>query len=233
MQRPYQGMAFEAKDKNKIKFLVLVSAIALLWFIGGYFNIPAARLENFLIKFPTFYSGVIFIIFYVIVTFFIWLSKDAFRFISAVLFGAYISTFLIFAAEVINAFILFFLSRSLGRDYLESKAGGRYSWLDKKLAGVNFLWLVIFRATPLIPFRFMDLAAGLTRITFRKYLAAVVLGTPLRTFWLQYILAGVGRNMLNNPLAITDYLLLNKNIFVFSFIYLILVIIVALKIRKD
>lgn len=226
-------MEFGAKNKNKIKFLILVFAIVLLWFIGRYFNVSTAGLEIFLKKFPILYSGIIFVILYVIVTFFIWLSKDAFRLISAILFGAYISTFFIFVAEVINAFILFFLSRSLGRDYLESKAKGRYSRLDKKLAEVSFIWLVVFRATPLIPFRFMDLAAGLTRITFKKYLAAVVLGTPLRIFWLQYILAGVGRNVLSNPLAIADYLLLNKNIFVFSFIYFILVIIVALKIKKD
>jgi len=226
-----KSMENKTEGNNKIKFLILVFAVALLWLAGGYFNIPTDGLENFLKKFPVFYSGIIFVILYVIVTFFIWISKDIFRLISAILFGAYISTFFIFIAELINAFILFFLSRSLGRDYVEAKVRNRYRGLEKRLGGVNFLWLVIFRATPLIPFRFMDLAAGLTRISFSKYLAAVVLGTPLRVFWVQFILAGVGRKVFSNPLVIADYLYLNRNVFIFSLVYLTLVVIVAFKIN--
>lgn len=218
--------------KNKIKFLVLIIAILLLWFLGRCFHIDSENIQKLLGKFPIFYAGIIFIILYCLVTFFIWLSKDVFRFIAAVLFGAYISTLLVFIAETLNAFVLFYFSRGLGRSFVEDFLKGNYKNLDEKLARINFFWLFMFRAVPLIPFRFLDLGAGLTRISFRRYVIAVILGSPLRIFWVQYVLAGVGKSIFNNPYALSEYLLSNKTLFMFSLVYLILVILLGLKIKE-
>lgn len=220
-----------AKYKNKIKFTIFIIAIVLIYYIGRFFPIDTKAIENSLKKFPLFYSGALFIILYVVFTFFIWLSKDIFKLTAAILFGAYLSTLFILIAETINAFILFYLARFLGRDFVENSLKGSPKNLDERLAKVNFFWLFIFRATPLIPFRFLDLGVGLTNISFRMYLAAVILGSPLRIFWVQYVLAGVGRSIFNNPLAVSEYLMQNKALFLLSFVYLLLVFLVALKIK--
>ncbi len=229
-------MAKRAEYQDRIKFLIFVVALALFWLLSRHFHIEPDSAENFFRKIPLLYSGAIFIILYVIVTFFIWFSKDVFRVVAAVLFGAYISTVFVFIAEALNAFILFFLSRCLGRGFVENKTGGKYGGLDKKLARIGFFWLVMFRLAPLAPFRFMDITAGLMDIPFKKYLFAVILGSPFRIFWLQFIFAGVGKSILYNPTmsvsTLTSYFLCNKPVFVFSFIYLVLVIIVALKIGR-
>ena len=218
--------------KNKIKFLVLIIAILSLWFLGRYFHIDSENIQKSLGKFPIFYAGIIFVILYCLVTFFIWLSKDVFRFVAAVSFGAYISTLLIWLAETVNAFVLFYFSRCLGRSFVENSLKGKYKNLDEKLARVNFFWLFMFRAVPLIPFRFLDLGTGLTRISFRRYVIAVILGSPLRIFWVEYVLAGVGKSIFNNPYALSEYLLSNKTLFMFSLLYLILVILLGLKIKE-
>lgn len=226
-------MINRAEYQNKIKFLIFIATIVVFWLLGRYFHIEPDNLEDFLKKIPVLYSAAIFILSYVIVTFFIWFSKDVFRVVAAVLFGAYISTIFVFAAEILNAFILFFLSRYLGRGFVENKAGKSLAGFEKKLEGSGFFWLVMFRLAPFAPFRFMDMAAGLTNIPFKKYLLAVFLGSPLRIFWLQFIFAGVGKSIFYDPKSIvsvlTEYLLRNRAVFVFTFIYLILVIIVALK----
>jgi len=221
------------QKKNKIKFLVLIILVALIFIFGAKFNIKSDVLERYLSSFPFYLSAVIFILSYVIFTFFLWFSKDVFRFASAILFGAYISTALIFIAEFINAIILFGLSRGLGRDFVKQDIGSKFHWVEKRVEGVNFFWLVLFRVTPLIPFRFLDLACGLTSISLRRYLLIVFIGSPLRIFWLQYILAGLGKNIFTHPEALPNYLLANKSVFIYSLIYLILVIIVAFKMRKD
>lgn len=220
------------KYKDKIKFLTLVIGLVLIWYLGRYFHIRPDKIEVFLVKLPLLASGAIFVVLYVVVTFFLWLSKDIFKLVSAFLFGAYISTLLIFIAETINALVLFRLSRYLGRSFLERSFGKKYSGLDKKLADISPFWLLMFRSVPLVPFRFLDLATGLTDISFKRYLLAVVLGSPVRIFWVQYILAGVGKSVFNNPYALVDYLSLNKAVFIFSFLYFILVIFVALKIKR-
>ena len=219
---------------HKVKFLIFATAILLIWYLGKFSYIDTKALETSFKEFPPLYSGIIFIISYVIVTFFIWLSKDVFRFMAAVVFGAYLSTLLIWIAETINAFILFYLARSLGRDFVERSLKASTINLDGRLGRVTFFWLFMFRATPLLAFRFLDLGAGLTKISFKKYLAAVVLGSPLRIFWLQYILAGVGKSLFSRPGALTEYLLAHKAILYSSFIYIVLVVLVASKLKiKD
>ena len=220
-----------AKQKNNIKFLILVAAIILLWNLGNYFHVDSESIQKSLKQFPVYYSGAIFIILYVIVTFFIWLSKDIFRLTAAILFGAYQSTLFIWIAEVINAFVLFFFSRFLGRSFVENSFKKKYPNLDKRLAELNLFWLFIFRAVPLVPFRFLDLAVGLTNISLKRYVIAVVLGSPLRIFWVQYVLAGVGKNVLSNPYLLVEYFSSNKIVFILSLVYLILVILVALKVK--
>ena len=219
--------------KNKISFLVLIIAILLLGFLGRYFHIDSDKIQEFLGKFPVLYAGVIFVVLYVVVTFFIWLSKDIFKLVCAVLFGAYISTLFIWIAEIINAYILFSLSRYLGRSFVEdSFKTPKFKNLDERLTKTNFFWLFMFRLVPLVPFRFLDLTIGLTNISFKKYLIAVVLGSPIRIFWVQYVLSGVGVGIFSKPYALVEYLMANKTLFGFSFIYLAMVILVAFKIKR-
>lgn len=99
------------------------------------------------------------------------------------------------------------------------------------MAQANFAWLFIFRTVPLIPFRFMDLAAGLTKISLRNYLIISALGSFPRIFWLQYILAAIGKGIVTKPEAVINYLMLNRPAFIFTLVYLVLVIVVLIKLR--
>lgn len=223
-------MSFK-RYKSELGLLLLIISLAIIWYLGRSYHIDPAEVEGSLKKFPLFLSGAIYITLYVVITFFIFFSKDVFWVLGAVLFGAVFSTLVICLAECINAFILFYLARNLGRGYVEKKVSGKYKYLDEKLGKVKFLWLFIFRAAPLIPYRFMDLAAGLTSIHFRRYFTAVVLGTPLKTFWIQYILAGVGYNIFRNPSSLVQYFLSNRILFIFSFVYIIFIIAVLIKLK--
>jgi len=217
---------------NIFKFIIFVGIIALLWLTGKILPLDKDTIKNSLTRFPLILSCVIFIFSYVIVTFFIWFSKDIFRIISAFLFGPYISTFLVWISETINAFILFNMARYLGRDFVEDflrKSGGS---LDKKFSEAGFPWLLAFRAVPLVPFRFLDIFTGLTDIPPRRYLWAVVLGSPIRIFWLQYALAIAGESVFKDPRKLSEFMLNNKLLFYWSLIYLVLVAVVFFKLKK-
>jgi uncharacterized membrane protein YdjX (TVP38/TMEM64 family) len=220
-----------ARYKNKIKSLVLIICLILLWYAGRLLRIDTEALGKSLNRFPVLYSGIIYVVLYVIVTFFIFFSKDIFWIEGALVFGPYLSTLLVIIAEVINAFIFFHLARYLGRNFVEHYLKKKSETLDDRLANINFFWLFIMRLVPLIPYRFLDLGVGLTKIHFRRYFLAVLLATPIRVFWVQYILAAVGKNIFNKPELLIDYLLQNKALFVFSFIYLVLVILAAFKLK--
>lgn len=217
---------------KNFRFLILLAGLIFLWYLGRFFHLDTDAIQNSLAKFPLIFSGLIFIFLYCLVTFFVWFSKDIFRVIAAVLFGPYYSTLFVFSGEVINALILFGLARYLGGPFFAGKVQPDRKNFSAKIARTNFFWLFLFRFTPLIPFRFMDIAAGAANIPFRRYFSAVILGSPVRIFWLQYILSGVGKAVLDDPMRLQEYLLKNRPMFIFSFIYFILVIFVAFRMKK-
>lgn len=220
-------------QKSAFKFFILLLLVVLSWYISGFFHIDTIPVKAFLAKFPLFISGLIFILLYCVLTFFIFFSKDILWVASAVLFGPLISSIFIWIAEIINVFILFYLSRILGRKFVENSLdNSKFKELDQRLGNLNIIWLFILRVTPLIPYRFMDMAAGLTRISFRKYLIAAVLGSPLKIFWMQYILAGVGEAILKNPLVAADFFMQHRQVLLFTMIYPVLIIIVLIKFRQ-
>jgi uncharacterized membrane protein YdjX (TVP38/TMEM64 family) len=219
-------------QKNKIKFLILVIALFLIWLLGRYFNLDIQAIRKSLEGYPLIYSAVIYIILYVVISFFVFFSKDLFWLMGAILYGAALSTLFICIAETINACILFYLARSLGRNYVWKTLTGKYKNFDEKLSNIGFFWVLVFRAAPLIPYRILDLAAGLTNIKFRKYLLAVILGSPVKMFWIQYILTAVGANFFKNPSLTISYFTQNPALLIFSFIYIILIITVIIKIKK-
>jgi len=113
-------MSFK-RYKNELRFILLIIAFVLIWYLGKFYHIDSAAIQKSLNKFPIFLSALIYITLYVIVTFFIFFSKDVFWLLGAVLFGAVFSTLFICIAEAINAIILFHLARNLGRAYVAKR----------------------------------------------------------------------------------------------------------------
>ncbi len=219
-------------NQEPLRLVVLLGGLLLLWLTGRLFSLDLAGVEEFFRKVPLAIAGPCFVGAYVVVTLVVWFSKDLFRIAGALVYGPYWSTLFLCVGELINAWIHFGLSRRLGRGWVESRLGRRYRTLDTRIGNLDFLWLLLFRATPLIPYRFLDLAAGLTSMRFRRYLAACVLATPPRVFWLQFILAGVGRTILTDPAAAGRYLEENPVAFAWTCGYVVLVILVAWRLRR-
>ena len=219
-------------ENSTLRFVALIGILVLCWYAGRYFEIDTAFYKSWLLQFPLFISGLIFVLLYVGVTFFAWLAKDLFKIIGAFVFGAYLSTFLIWIAEMFNAAILFHLSRNLGRGFVESKLKRKEGGLNRKIEGSGFWGIFALRAVPLIPYRFLDLACGLTKISFAKYFLIVVVGSPPRIFWIQFILAGIGEAFLKDPNALTKYLMENNAVFLWSFLYVIAAIVIVIRWNK-
>ncbi len=220
------------KFKSAIKFLLLIAILALSWMLGRHYSFDIDHFRELLLRFPLVWSGLIFVFLYVAVTFFAWFSKDLFKLLGAVVFGAYLSSLFIWIAEIFNATILFHLSYFLGRDFVERSLPGKLKNFDQKLASAGFGGIFLLRIVPLVPFRFLDMAAGLTRVRFRQYLLAVIFGSPLRIFWVQYIITGVGKAFFKDPRVLIEYFTVNKFFYFLSLIYVIVAIVVAFKMKN-
>lgn len=229
----------KAGHKREIKFFLLIAILGVLWYLGakraGIVNAHLEAIQSYLQSIPLLLAGVIFVGLYVVVTFFVWFSKDFFRFAGALIFGLYGSTILVLIAETINAAVLFYFSRWLGRDFVGYSLGGRYAGLRERIGKAGFFWLFLFRGTPLFPFRLLDLAAGLTTISLVRYMLAVIIGSPLRIFWQQYAYT-VFKDAVFNPSLLIEQLNQNPEkalpLILSSFVYVVLIIIVAIRLKR-
>lgn len=143
----------------------------------------------------------------------------------AILFGPVVSTIFVWLAEMGNAFALFYLSRNLGREFVEQKFKLKSQQLDRVKEDSTYFGIFTLRINPLIPFRFMDLGAGLTSITFRKYFNGILLASLLRIFWLQSILAGIGTSIFQDIETARKFLMDNPIIVIYSALYFLVVIV--------
>jgi len=212
-----------------VKFIIFLTLLGLFIFVGRFYSPDIERIDSFLKKVPIAFASFAFTLFYVVGTFFIWYLKDPLKIVGATLFGAYLSTILIYIAEIINAYLFFHISNVLGKDFVEKSLRGKFKNFYKNLENINLGGIFILRVIPLIPYRILDLSFGLSKVPFRRYILAVVLASPLRIFWIQFILAGIRGFSLTK---IIEYFSHNIFIFFLSFIYFIVTLIVALKLKK-
>ncbi|MCA9406306.1 MAG: TVP38/TMEM64 family protein [Candidatus Omnitrophica bacterium] len=195
--------------------------------IGRAFHLDVESFKDTLPTYSWPIAAVIFVAAYVVVTFFVWLvAKDVFRISGAFVFGAYGSTFLIWIAECINAVVLFLFSRRMGRAYIEEKFHLKNKNMDrfKNTGGWGTFAL---RLNPLVPFRFMDLSYGLTRLPLYRYMVVVVIATLPRVFLVQYILVRLGKVPFADLNAVIEYLSGDMFIVVFILTYFTTLLIVT------
>lgn len=212
-----------------IRFLLFIGFLAGLWCLGKAFHIDIDQVHAWLARYPLWLSGLLYIVVYVGITTLLWVGTiDFFRTTAALLFGPYVSTILVYIAEIFNASILFLISRQLGREFVEQKFNLKEKDLKYTKSNSGFWWALALRMNPLVPFRFMDLGFGLTKLSFSKYFWAVVLGSPARIFWLQFILAGVGEALFKDKAALVNYLLSHSNVLMLSGVYFFSVVVITL-----
>jgi uncharacterized membrane protein YdjX (TVP38/TMEM64 family) len=212
-----------------VRFLSFIILLAGLWLLGKTFNVDVVQIRTWLLQYPLWLSGLFFVALYVGITTVLWFGTiDIFRTTAAILFGPYLSTILVYIAEVCNASILFSISRKLGREFVEQRFHLKEKDLRYTQNTAGFWWAFALRINPLVPLRFLDLGFGLTKLPFFIFVLSVVAGLPLRIFWLQLILAGVGDAVFKDQWMMVNYLLTHQHILLFSGFYFMAVVIITI-----
>ncbi|GEM_PF-412409 len=76
----------------------------------------------------------------------------------------------------IGAMVAFGAGRFLGRGFVESIVGERFNTMLERIAKHGFQIILYLRMVPVIPYNALNLIAGASRITFRDYFWASVVG---------------------------------------------------------
>ncbi len=214
---------------NSFKFLSLIAILTGCWWLGRELDIDFEHYREMFKQYPVFISGLIFIGLYSAITLVVWfVAKDVFRIMAAVLYGPLTSTIIIWLAELLNAFILFHLSRLLGREFVQQRFKVRSKDIDHVKKDTSFWWILALKINPLFPFRLLDLGFGLSSASFLKYFTISAIFTPFRIYWLQFVLAGVGGEILKDINFVRDFLVDNPFIIIYSVIYFLSVFVLTI-----
>ncbi len=206
---------------HQIRFLILILLAGCFLALSPFIHIDQQVCQDYLKRFPVFWSALIFIFLYVGLTFLVWVGpKDVLRVAGAFLFGPYLSTVIVWFGEMGNACVMFSLSRHFGRGYIAEKLPGQMERVDQIMAGKSGWGIFFAKFFPVIPFRFLDLVCGLTRISLKKYLLISAVASPLRIFVIQFFVA-LGVDTILNPAKLSVYLQGHPAIFLAVVLYLI------------
>jgi uncharacterized membrane protein YdjX (TVP38/TMEM64 family) len=177
------------ESRGKTNFLFFFIFVIIFIFAGRFFHFDPEHSRQFFSQYSPFWSGVVFLLLYVVGTFFIWFGpKDVLRVAALFIFGVMQSTVLIYIGEMLNMAALFWFSRKMGRPFVEAKAQGRIKQIEEAASQTSAAAIFFMKFYPVISFRLLDLGYGLTKISFLKYAVISLIASPLRLYIVQYFL---------------------------------------------
>lgn len=142
-------------------------------------------------------------------------------FVGAIIYGTWLGTLLNLLGATLGASIAFFGASYLGRDFVETLMKGKFDQFKKNVEKNGFSVILLLRLVPLFPFIGINYASGLTRIKFKDYFFATLLGMIPGAFVYTYLFATLGETILTEGFQFTDLLTIDVLLPVALFIILI------------
>ncbi|MGG7176855.1 TVP38/TMEM64 family protein [Clostridium paraputrificum] len=173
------------KRENKIKFFLFITIVAVSLFIlfknrEYIMSLDIDKVAEFIGE-----RGILAIFIYMFIyflkPFFVVIPSNIIAIIGGTLFGPVKGFILTMIGFWISATIAFYLSRFLGRDFVEGIVGKRLVNLDNNIEKNGFKILFMLRLPPILPYDPLSYACGFTKINYRDFIAASLLGVVPET----------------------------------------------------
>lgn len=124
-------------------------------------------------------GGILFALIYVVTTAVLF-PQTPFNLGAGFLFGVFWGSVLVTVASTIAAIIAFLLTRYVARDFIARKLGryARFETMDQAIEKHGLKLVFLMRLQPVfVPFAYLNMGLGLTRVRLSDYVLGTVLGT--------------------------------------------------------
>jgi len=161
--------------KNTIFLLFIISLVVtglIVYMLGG---ISPEDLRLWLSRGGV-WTPLIYIAVYVLATVLI-LPSTALNLTGGAIFGPWLGTLWTSVAALIAAVVSFSFTRTVGREVVVARLGGKFQVMDDRLKQGGLFYMFALRLLPIIPYGLVNFTAGLTSIKFRDYFLGTLLGT--------------------------------------------------------
>lgn len=164
-----------------LKFILLGSFVIFAIFLGSYLatyhKLDATVIQNEIARLGI-WSSVGFFALATLLVFFL-LPGMLVSISAGAIFPFWLAVLLVFASQVTGSTLAFLFARYLGRDFVKTLLDTRFSKLkiyDDGLEKNGFKFVLLLRLIPLFPFNGLNIGLALTKVRFRDYFLATILG---------------------------------------------------------
>jgi len=173
---------------------MILTIIFIVYGIQNHLFSSQDALKQFL-EFYGIWAPIIFILFQIVQVIFPILPGSIGCIAGIIFWGPIVGTFYNYIGICLGSFAAFYLSRTLGSDFVKTitkhKLFGKYKHLIEENSKFD-KWFAMAIFFPLAPDDFLCYLAGLTKITYRKFAKIILLGKPFGiiayTFGLNFII---------------------------------------------
>ena len=189
------------KNRETLKLIVILSLLFVsAFFIFKYWNdlthINIRELKKFIISYGIF-SALIFVIIYSVKPIALIIPASVLSILAGNIFGAFFA----FILSIIGCFfagsLAFFLSRILGKSFVDKVLKGKLLSLDDDIEKHGFKIMLLMRLSFVFPYDALSYAAGLTKMRYEDFILGTVLGVIPEMFAYSFIGSNIG-----NPFSI-------------------------------
>jgi len=166
--------------KNIPKVLIGIIILIILWWIvksqfNNFRHFTPDSIRDFLEIFGK-KAAIVYILAYAINTILPFPPLAILSLTAGLAFGKLWGAVYLMTGAMLGASVAFFLSRSLAKDIIEKVLKGKIKDLDEEMKTKGFVTVLFFRLIPIIPHEVLNYASGLTKISFRDYFFATLIG---------------------------------------------------------
>ncbi len=176
-----------------LAFVVLVAAIGVgLYFLQAYLRTPLERFLNWVRELGA-WGPIVLAAAYVLACIF-FIPGTLLTLGAGALFGVPKGFLAVFVGANLGAAAAFLVGRTLVRGWVEKKVAGnpKFRAIDQAIGEQGFKIVLLLRLSPVFPFTLLNYGLGLTRVSFRDYVLANLLGMLPGTLMYVYLGSAVG-----------------------------------------
>jgi uncharacterized membrane protein YdjX (TVP38/TMEM64 family) len=170
------------KARKFLILLVFAAVVAAFHFLdlGKYLTLESLKANRALLTdlrlSHTVLFASLFVLVYIVQTAFSLPGAAILSLAAGAVFGVLQGTLFVVSGATVGAVLAFLVSRTLLRDWVVKKFGGRMEGIDRGLRENGLSYLLFLRLVPAFPFFLVNLACGVTGLPLRTYALGTLFG---------------------------------------------------------
>lgn len=177
-------MSVKKNDKFKFAIFIVIMLTAIIFIAFNWKAIRHLRIETVVhfVKTKGSYAVAIYLLIFALKPFAIIIPSNVLVVCGGIVFGPFKGILLAMAGFWISATVAFYVSRILGKDFVQDIIGDKFINLDKKIENSGFKIVFFLRLIPVIPYDPLSYACGFTNMKYFTFTIASVFGVLPETF---------------------------------------------------